>query len=184
MSDVSAPACTNGVCPPLRPVSVAQKNKLSTMLSSNVQSIDLCTALTGLDDETTEWLLNTCPEIWCGQAVVIRHWLKRKEKKLFFIQNLRRFNIMRSYLRKFNLLWDLTKFTKKTIIRFDLKLDLVFINEHDFTHILKPNPRFNFSVSWRSERLSSVSVFVFPEHFHWSLHFAPLTSCFILMMTG
>jgi len=26
--------------------------------------------LTVLDDETTEWLLNTCPEIWCGQAVV------------------------------------------------------------------------------------------------------------------
>ena len=26
--------------------------------------------LTGLDDETTEWLLNTCPEIYCGQAVV------------------------------------------------------------------------------------------------------------------
>jgi len=23
-----------------------------------------------LDDETTEWLLNTCPEIQCGQAVV------------------------------------------------------------------------------------------------------------------
>jgi len=39
--DVSAAACTNGVWPPLRPVSVAQKNKPSTMLSSNVQSIDL-----------------------------------------------------------------------------------------------------------------------------------------------
>ena len=33
------PACTNGVWPPLRSVSVAQKNKQSTMLSSNVQSI-------------------------------------------------------------------------------------------------------------------------------------------------
>ena len=41
--DVSAPACTNGVWPPLQPVSVAQKNKLSTMLSSNVQSINLPT---------------------------------------------------------------------------------------------------------------------------------------------
>ena len=41
VSDVSAPACTNGVWPPLRPVSVVQKNKPSTMLSSNVQSIDL-----------------------------------------------------------------------------------------------------------------------------------------------
>ena len=46
VSDVSVPACTNGVCPPLLHVSVAQ-NKPSTMLSSNVQSIDLhmdCTA--------------------------------------------------------------------------------------------------------------------------------------------
>jgi len=34
MSVVSAPVCTNGVLPPLRPVSVAQKNKPSTMLSS------------------------------------------------------------------------------------------------------------------------------------------------------
>jgi len=38
-SDVSAPVCTNGVWPPLRPVSVAQKNKPSTTLSSNVQSM-------------------------------------------------------------------------------------------------------------------------------------------------
>jgi len=38
--DISAPACTNVVWPPLRPVSVAQKNKPSTMLSSNFQSID------------------------------------------------------------------------------------------------------------------------------------------------
>ena len=41
VSDVSAPACTNEVCPPLRPVSVAQKDKPSTMLSTNVQYIDL-----------------------------------------------------------------------------------------------------------------------------------------------
>ena len=44
VSDFCAPACRNGVWPPLRPVSVAQKNKPSTMLFSNVQSIDLCTA--------------------------------------------------------------------------------------------------------------------------------------------
>jgi len=31
VSGFSAPACTNRVCPPLRPVSVAQKNKPSTM---------------------------------------------------------------------------------------------------------------------------------------------------------
>jgi len=39
--DVSAPVCTNGAWPPLRPVSVAQKNKPSAMLFSNVQPIDL-----------------------------------------------------------------------------------------------------------------------------------------------
>ena len=74
LSDVSAPACTNGVCPPLRSVSVAQINRPSTMLSSNVQSIDLPTAWrfewsnrwdneATDDDETTEWLLTTCPDI-------------------------------------------------------------------------------------------------------------------------
>jgi len=66
VSGVSAPLCTNGVWPPLRPVSVAQKSKPSTVLSSNVQAIDLlmdCTGLTVLNDETIEWLLNTCPEI-------------------------------------------------------------------------------------------------------------------------
>jgi len=40
-SRVSAHVCTNGVWRPLWPVSVAQKNKLSTMLSFNVQSIEL-----------------------------------------------------------------------------------------------------------------------------------------------
>ena len=39
VTDGSAPACTNKVWPPLRSESV--KNKPSTMLSSNVQSIDL-----------------------------------------------------------------------------------------------------------------------------------------------
>ena len=47
VSGVSAPGCANGVWLSLRPVSVTQKNKASTMSSSNVQSIDLpmdCTA--------------------------------------------------------------------------------------------------------------------------------------------
>jgi len=47
LPDTSAPVCTNGVWPPLRLVSLAQKNEPSTMLFSNVQSIDLlmdCTA--------------------------------------------------------------------------------------------------------------------------------------------
>ena len=41
MSDVSAPAYTNGLWPLLRPVSESQKNKPPTMLSYNVQSTDL-----------------------------------------------------------------------------------------------------------------------------------------------
>ena len=47
VSNVSTPVCTNGAWPPLRPVSVAQKNKPSTLSSSSVQPIDLlvdCTA--------------------------------------------------------------------------------------------------------------------------------------------
>ena len=73
VSGVSTPACTNGVWPALRPVSVAQQNKPSTILSSSVQPTNLlmdCTyGLAVLDHETIEWLLNTCPEISCGQAV-------------------------------------------------------------------------------------------------------------------
>ena len=41
MSGVSAPAYANGIWPPLRFMSIVKKNKPSTMLSSNVQSIDL-----------------------------------------------------------------------------------------------------------------------------------------------
>jgi len=68
VSGVSAPACTNGVWSPLRPVSVAQNYKPSTTLSFSVQSINLlmeCTphGLAVLDAETIEWLLNTCPDI-------------------------------------------------------------------------------------------------------------------------
>jgi len=33
--------------------------------------------LTVLDDETIEWLLNTSPEIQCGQAVDLKNWLKQ-----------------------------------------------------------------------------------------------------------
>jgi len=50
------------------------------MSSSNVQSIDL-NGLTVLDDETIEWLLNTCPEISCGQVVVRRTGSKEEEKQ-------------------------------------------------------------------------------------------------------
>jgi len=33
--------------------------------------------LTVLDDETIEWLLNACRELWCGQAVDSNNSLKR-----------------------------------------------------------------------------------------------------------
>ena len=90
MSDVSTSACINGEWPPLRPMSVAQKNKPSTMLSFNIQSIDLpmdCMAWWVLDDETTEWLLNTCPKI-CYQAVVWTTSSKEEESYRPVVPNL------------------------------------------------------------------------------------------------
>jgi len=65
MGHVCMYVCTNEVWPPLQPVSVAQ-NKPSTMSSSTVQSTNPPNGLHGLtvlDGETTEWLLNTCPDI-------------------------------------------------------------------------------------------------------------------------
>ena len=52
VSDVSAPACTNGARSPLRLVSVEQKNKSMTMLSSNVKS-------NGLLMDYTTWRFST-----------------------------------------------------------------------------------------------------------------------------
>jgi len=45
--------------------------------------------LTVLDDETTEWLLNTCPGIKCSQAVVSTTRSKEEEKnrKLKYIDS-------------------------------------------------------------------------------------------------
>ena len=64
VSCISAPACTNRVWHPLRPVSVAQKNKPSTMFQCPThRPPHELHSLTVLDDETTEWLLTTCPEI-------------------------------------------------------------------------------------------------------------------------
>jgi len=53
------------------------------MSSSNVQSIDLPTdmpGLTVLDDETTEWLLNTCPEIYSAAKQWIKELAQTKEE--------------------------------------------------------------------------------------------------------
>ena len=77
VSGVSAPACTNGVWPPLRPVSVAQKNKPSTMLSSNVQSIDLT-----MDYMTWRfWTMrqpNGCSTPAPKSSAVKQQWIKEK----------------------------------------------------------------------------------------------------------
>jgi len=72
VSDVSAPVCTNGAWPPLRSVSVAQKNNIDhVVLQCSIHRPPHgLHGLTVLEDETIEWLLNTCPEIECGQTVV------------------------------------------------------------------------------------------------------------------
>jgi len=67
VSDVSTPACTNGVWPPL---------SAACECGAEEQTVDHVVlqcpihrpphglhGLTVLDDKTTEWLLNTCPEI-------------------------------------------------------------------------------------------------------------------------
>ena len=63
------------VWPPLQLMSVAQKNK-PIMFDHVVLQYPIhrprhwVHGLTVLDDETIEWLLNTCPKISCGQTVV------------------------------------------------------------------------------------------------------------------
>jgi len=79
VSDVSAPVCWNGHGFLCRLWVWRIKIRPSTMLSSNIQSIDL-RALTVLDDETMERLLNTCPKINCSLAVVGRTGSKDEEK--------------------------------------------------------------------------------------------------------
>jgi len=67
VSDVSASAYTNGVWLLLRPVSVAHKNRTKRRPRcpslSNPSTSHGTHSLTVLNDETIEWLLNTCPEI-------------------------------------------------------------------------------------------------------------------------
>ena len=84
VSDVSAPASTNGVWPPLHPVSVAQKNKPPTMLSSDVQSIEL-----PVDCKVWQfWMLrqsNGCPEP-APKSNAAKQWfeeLAQKKKNSF-----------------------------------------------------------------------------------------------------
>ena len=79
VSDVSTPACTNGVWPPLRSVSVAQKNKPSTMLTSNVQSIDL------LMDCMARWFWTMRQSNGCStsapRASAAKQWIEELAQK-------------------------------------------------------------------------------------------------------
>jgi len=84
VSDVSAPACTNGVWPPLRPVSLVQKNKPSTMLSSNVQSIDLPTDCTAWRFWTTRQS-NGCSTSASSAAKQWFEQLAQKKKMCFAV---------------------------------------------------------------------------------------------------
>ena len=67
MSDISAPACTNWVWPPLRRACECgveeQTADLVVFQCLIHRPPDGLHGLTVLDDETIEWLLNTCPEI-------------------------------------------------------------------------------------------------------------------------
>ena len=71
--------CTNGVWHPLRPVSVAQKNKPSTMLSFNVQSIDL------LMDCIAWWFWTMRQSIGCStpapRSSAAKQWLEQLAQK-------------------------------------------------------------------------------------------------------
>ena len=63
--DVSAPACTNGVWPPLQPVECGTGQTVShVVLQCPIRRLPYgLHGMTVLDDATNEWLLNTCPEI-------------------------------------------------------------------------------------------------------------------------
>jgi len=61
VSRISAPACTNGVWPPLRPEEQTVDHVvLQCQIHRPPHGLH---GLTVLDDETTAWLLITCPEI-------------------------------------------------------------------------------------------------------------------------
>jgi len=81
VSGVSAPVGTNGVWLPLRPVSVAQ-NIPSTMLSSNVHSIDL------LMDCTAWWFWTMRQSNGCStpsmRSSAAKQWLEQLAQKFLF----------------------------------------------------------------------------------------------------
>ena len=59
------------------------KNLLSEVLGGTIAPLTptrapLLHGLMVFYDETTEWLLNNCPEIWYCHAVIFNNWLKRR----------------------------------------------------------------------------------------------------------
>jgi len=61
--DVSAPACTNGAWPPLQCGAEEQNRQPCCPQCPIYRPPHGLHRLTVRDDETTKWLLNTCPEI-------------------------------------------------------------------------------------------------------------------------
>ena len=106
VSDVSAPACTNVLWPPLRPVNVMRKNKPSTMLSFNFQSIDLpmdCTAwrfwtMRQPNGCSTPAPKSSAAKQWIEvlSAEYINHWTSKVEVGFYYIDS----NVPKTQTRK------------------------------------------------------------------------------------
>ena len=159
VSGVSAPACTNGVWP-LRPVSAAQKNKPSTMLSSNAHSIDF--RMVG----TAWWFwtmrqLNGCstpaPKSIAANSGVKdwlkkrsdwqRHWLASAEQKSWLhyclTTDLCALFCSASSLKK--IVHNDRCFKRRNVFQSDLALQEFFVFfEHDMLRIKLPILRLNY----------------------------------------
>jgi len=79
VSDISAPACTNGIWPPMQPVCGAEEqtvNHVALRCSVNQPPHGLY-RLTVLDDETINWLLNVCQDLVRPHSC-LNNWIKRR----------------------------------------------------------------------------------------------------------
>jgi len=85
--------CTNGVWPPLRPVSVAQ-NKPLTMLSSNVQSTDLLMHYTAWRFWTMRQL-NDCSTL-APKSSAAKQWIEELSQKMKPVNTTRSLRSLRS----------------------------------------------------------------------------------------
>ena len=80
VSDVSDPACTNGVWAPSAACECGAEEQTvgHVVLQCPIhQPPHGLHGLTVQDVETTQWMLNTCPEIQCGPAADCQNSLKR-----------------------------------------------------------------------------------------------------------